>query len=149
MQFSDLEVGQTIESKQWRVVSQDMIQQFAEATGDHQWIHLDQVRCELESPFQTTIAHGFLTSSLMPKSFADLVSVDPKKYTMLNYGVDALRFLEPVRSGDKVKYAFTLSSIEQKPLGRLYKVDASVAIDHRDKPAMVGTFLMLLIANQG
>ncbi|GBL03215.1 MaoC family dehydratase [Glaciecola sp. KUL10] len=145
MKFSDLTLGQIVESDQWLVISQEMIQMFADATGDHQWIHLDQERCKNESPFKTTIAHGFLTTSLMPKCFGELITIDPSRQTLLNYGVDSLRFLESVRVDDAIKYRFELIEIEQKPNGKLHKVKATVLIKGREKPALVGVFLSLLI----
>lgn len=145
MDFSQLNIGDNLPETTWFKITQQMINEFAEATGDHQWIHLDQARCAKESPFGTTIAHGFLSASLMPMMFEQVISVDPAKFTMLNYGIDSLRFLEPVRVDDQIKYQFTVADIEQKPLGRLFKVAAQVDIDGRDKPALVGTFLTLLI----
>lgn len=145
MNFSDLKIGQVLESKNWISIDQNMVQKFADATGDHQWIHLDQDRCKVESPFKTTIAHGFLTTSLMPKCFGDLVSIDPSTQTLLNYGLDSLRFLEPVRIDDQIKYTFELVEVEQKVNGKLFKVKASVAIKDRKKPALVGVFLSLLV----
>ena len=102
----DLSVGETLEQTGWLTVTQEIINQFAEATGDHQWIHLDAERCEKESPFKTTIAHGFLTASLMPKAFAEVISPSENIASMINYGIDKLRFLEPVKSNDAVKYQF-------------------------------------------
>jgi acyl dehydratase len=145
MNFSDLSLGQVVESEEWLVIDQEMVQLFADATGDHQWIHLDQARCKLESPFKTTIAHGFLTTSLMPKCFGELITVDPKTQTLLNYGVDSLRFLESVRIDDAIKYRFELIEVEEKPNGKLHKVKATVLIKDRKKPALVGVFLSLLI----
>jgi len=110
----DLAVGDTLEQPEWLTVTQDMINQFADATGDHQWIHLDAARCEKESPFKTTIAHGFLTASLMPKSFAEVIAPDERIASMINYGIDKLRFLEPVKSNDAVKYQFKLVEITEK-----------------------------------
>ncbi len=82
----DLAVGDTLEQPEWLAVTQDMINQFADATGDHQWIHLDAARCEKESPFKTTIAHGFLTASLMPQF--KLVEISEKAQGKL-YKVEA------------------------------------------------------------
>ena len=84
----DLSVGDLLEQPEWLTVTQDMINQFADATGDHQWIHLDGARCEKESPFKTTIAHGFLSASLMPKAFAEVVSPSERIASMINYGID-------------------------------------------------------------
>lgn len=145
MEITQLLVGQQLESPDYHVVTQDQINQFAEATGDHQWIHLDEARCAKFSPYKTTIAHGFLTVSLMPKMFAQCIEVNPKTTTMINYGMDTLRFVEAVRVNDSIKYVFSLVNIEDKPQGKLYKFEGQVVIKGRDKPALIGSFLSLII----
>jgi acyl dehydratase len=146
MEFSQVKVGDELLQTQWFKITQQKINEFAVATGDHQWIHIDQERCAKESPFKTTIAHGFLSASLMPMMFEQVTSVDPMKFTMLNYGIDSLRFLEPVRVNDEIRYQFKVADVEDKAMGKLYKVAAQVEIQGREKPALVGTFLTLLIA---
>ncbi|MFQ3249571.1 MAG: acyl dehydratase [Glaciecola sp.] len=146
MEFSQVKVGDELPQTQWFKITQQKINEFAVATGDHQWIHIDQERCAKESPFKTTIAHGFLSASLMPMMFEQVTSVDPMKFTMLNYGIDSLRFLEPVRVNDEIRYQFKVADVEDKAMGKLYKVAAQVEIQGREKPALVGTFLTLLIA---
>jgi acyl dehydratase len=141
----DLKTGDVLFQPQWITVSQEMINQFAEATGDHQWIHLDEAKCEKESPFGTTIAHGFLSASLMPKAFAEVIAPNNKVRSMINYGIDKLRFLEPVKSGDAIKYQFKVSEITEKPQGKLYKVDGSCVLKSSGNPALVGSFLMLAV----
>ena len=84
MEFSQLSVGDKLADSDWFTVSQTKINEFAEATDDHQWIHVDEERCKQQSPFGSTIAHGFLSASLMPKMFEQVITVDPKKNTMLN-----------------------------------------------------------------
>jgi acyl dehydratase len=145
MEFSQLNVGDKLPQTTWFQITQQKINEFAVATGDHQWIHVDPDRCAKESPFKTTIAHGFLSASLMPMMFEQVITVDPAKFTMLNYGIDNLRFLEPVRVNDKIKYQFSVAHIEQKPMGKLFKMTGQVDIEGRDKPALIGTFLTLLI----
>ncbi|AEP29683.1 MaoC family dehydratase [Brumicola nitratireducens] len=145
MEFSKLNVGDNLPETAWFKISQQKINEFAVATGDHQWIHIDKERCAKESPFGTPIAHGFLSASLMPMMFEQVITVDPARNTMLNYGIDSLRFLEPVRVDDEIRYQFKVTDIEEKPTGRLFKVTAQVNIKDRDKPALVGTFLTLLI----
>ena len=141
----DLKTGDVLSQPQWITVSQEMINQFAEATGDHQWIHLDKARCEKQSPFGTTIAHGFLSASLMPKAFAEVIAPSDKVRSMINYGIDKLRFLEPVKSGDAIKYQFKVSEITEKPQGKLFKVDGSCVLKSSGNPALVGSFLMLAV----
>ena len=144
-QLLDLNEGEKLETSRWVLVDQSMINAFADATLDHQWIHVDEERCKQESPFKTTIGHGLLSTSLMPALFYDLIAYDTDRYALLNYGIDSLRYLEPVRSGDRIRYHCSLKSRQQKPTGQLFSFEASVEIDGRDKPAMVGTFLMLLV----
>lgn len=141
----DLAVGDVLTQSEWLTVTQEMINQFADATGDHQWIHLDSTRCQKESPFGTTIAHGFLTASLMPKAFSEVIAPSDKIASMINYGIDKLRFLEPVKSGDAVKYTFTLKEVVEKPQGKLFKVDGSCVLKSSGNPALVGSFLMLAV----
>jgi acyl dehydratase len=145
MNISSLNVNDALTSEHWYQITQEKVNAFAEVTEDFQWIHIDKKRCETESPFKTTIAHGFLTAALMPKMFAANVTIDPSKHTMLNYGIDSLRYLEPVRVLDEIKFKFSLTSIESKPMGGLYRFATQVDIKGREKPALVGEFLMLLL----
>lgn len=141
----DLSVGDVLEQANFLTVTQDMINQFADATGDHQWIHLDTTRCEKESPFKTTIAHGFLSASLMPKAFGEVLAPSDKIASMINYGIDKLRFLEPVKCNDALKYQFKLVDVSDKPQGKLFKVEASCILKSSGNPALVGSFLMLAV----
>lgn len=141
----DLKVGAVLSQEEWITVSQEMIRTFADATGDHQWIHLDEERCKGESPFGTTIAHGFLSASLMPKAFSEVIAPSEKIRSMINYGIDKLRFLEPVKSGDAIKYQFTVVEISDKPQGKLFKVEGSCVLKSSGRPALVGAFLMLAV----
>lgn len=141
----DLSVGDVLEQADFLTVTQDMINQFADATGDHQWIHLDMARCEKENPFKTTIAHGFLSASLMPKAFGEVLAPSDKIASMINYGIDKLRFLEPVKCNEGLKYQFKLVDVSDKPQGKLYKVEASCVLRSSGNPALVGSFLMLAV----
>ena len=141
----DLEIQQALPASSWTHITQSTINKFAEATGDHQWIHIDAERCQKESPFKQTIAHGFLSASLMPKAFEEVIQPHNEIASVLNYGINSLRFLEPVRVDDKVRYAFKVANIEQKPLGKLFTFDCAVEIDGREKPALIGQFLMLAV----
>lgn len=143
--ITELVVGQSLEQHEWLVVEQSMINLFADATQDHQWIHIDTARCEAESPFKTTIAHGFLTASLMPQAFNALILVPDSVSQVINYGVDNVRFLHPVASKSAIRYHFSVDSIEEKPLGRLLKMNATCLIKDVVQPAMVGKFLMLIV----
>ena len=141
-----LQPGDTLFPTAWKQIEQKQITEFADATGDHQWIHIDAERCAAESPFKSTIAHGFLSVSLMPLMFEGAVSIDHAAYSVLNYGVDKIRFLEPVRCNDRIRYIFSVASRTEKALGTLFALDCKVEIEGRDKPAMLGTFLMLVVA---
>mgnify|MGYP000106094139 CR=1 FL=1 len=127
------------------VVDQALINDFADLSGDDYWLHTDPARAKIESPFKTTIAHGFLTASLMPKAFEEVVAPSDKIASMINYGIDKLRFLEPVKSGDAVKYFFELKEVTEKPQGKLYKVEGSCKLKSSGNPALVGSFVMLAI----
>jgi hypothetical protein len=124
-------------------VSQDMINKFAELTGDHQWIHVDVERCKRESPFKTTIAHGFLTLSLLPtlRSGAKFRIVGYGNAT--NYGADKLRFVSPVPAGSKVHARSRLVDAEAKPKGTQVTTEIAVHVDGSDRPALLYTMLVL------
>jgi acyl dehydratase len=129
----------------WITITQADITLFAKATNDHQWIHVDPKRCEKESPFATTIAHGYLTVTLMPNSLYQSIQPDPAYQSLLNYGVDKIRFIEPVRVNDRIRFVSTLLKTEQKASGKLFYFETSAEIEGRSKPAMKGVFLTLLV----
>lgn len=141
----ELQVGEQLPVSDWRVITQGDIDLFAKATGDHQWIHVDPTRCARDSPFKSTIAHGYLTVTLMPNAFYHMFAADPHYPTILNYGVDKIRFLEPVRVNDKIRFVSTLERVEQKSTGKLFYFSTKVDIEGRAKPALQGIFLMLLV----
>jgi acyl dehydratase len=144
-QIQNLEVGQTLKNSEWVSITQEKIDAFANATSDFNWIHIDSAKCQNESPFGTTIAHGFLSATLIPALFYDMVDIDFEAYTLLNYGVDSIRFIEPVRCEDSIRYCSKLAEKEVKPSGTLLKFDCTVEIKDRDKPAMIGRYLLLLV----
>lgn len=141
----ELEAGEELGITEWISIDQNVISRFADVTNDQQWIHVDVERCKKESPFKTPIAHGLLSTALMPNAFYQLISLDSNTQTLLNYGVDKLRFLEPVRVNDKIRYHVRLDSRTVKSTGVLYRFNTQVEIENRDKPAMIGIFLMLLV----
>jgi acyl dehydratase len=131
-------VGSVVGTSEWMLVDQEMINKFADATGDHQFIHIDAEAAKL-TPFGGTIAHGFLTLSLMPvlSAKADLPRLDNVKMGV-NYGSDKLRFLAPVRSGKRVRAHFKLTSMEEKRPGQWQQSqEVSVEIEGEDKPALI------------
>ena len=141
----ELTLGEQLPIGNWISISQADINLFADATNDHQWIHVDQQRCKKESPFGTTIAHGYLTVTLMPNSLYQSIEPDPINKSLLNYGVDKIRFVEPVRVDDRIRFLSTLIKIEQKTSGMLFYFETIAEIEGRDKPAMKGVFLTLLV----
>ncbi|MFT6285202.1 MAG: acyl dehydratase [Arenicella sp.] len=140
-----LTLGEQLPVGDWISISQSDINMFAKATNDHQWIHVDPQRCAKESPFRTTIAHGYLTVTLMPNSLYQSIEPDPEHQSLLNYGVDRIRFVEPVRVDDRIRFKSTLINIEQKASGMLFYFETTAEIEGRDKPAMKGVFLTLLV----
>ncbi len=142
-QFAGREIGVS----GWLTLEQERIDRFAECTGDHQWIHVDAERARRESPFGTTIAHGFLTLSLLPGLRADLGLVPEGVAHVLNYGLDRVRFLAPVRAGARLRVRVRLLAVQDKGPGRkLLKTENTVEIEGEETPAMVAETLALLIA---
>ncbi|GMV46444.1 MAG: MaoC family dehydratase [Pseudomonadota bacterium] len=135
--LADLEplVGQEIGTSAWLVVDQARIDRFAEATGDRQWIHVDPVRAAA-GPFGTTIAHGYLTLSLLPELFASGFAIDDVKMGV-NYGLNRVRFPTPVPSGSRLRARFRLLGYEPLPGGAQLSVEATVEIEGAGKPACV------------
>lgn len=128
-------VGSVIGTSAWIEVTQSMIDLFAEATGDHQWIHLDRERAARELPGGTTIAHGYLTLSLLPRMSAEVLEV-ARKSRSLNYGSNKVRFLTPVPSGAKVRLVQTLKAFEAVPGGARLVLESVVEIEGKPKPAL-------------
>jgi len=111
-----------------------MIDDFARATDDHQWIHVDQEKAAAESPFGTTIAHGFLTLSLIPFFFHELFQVESTKIA-INYGVNRVRFTAPVPSGSRVRLRGTISKCEPVANGLKYFMDCTFELENSKRPA--------------
>ena len=120
-------------------VSQEVINKFADATGDHQWIHLDVERCEKESPFGTTIAHGFLTLSLLPmmSGLAKASYAIVGAGNAVNYGSDKLRFLSPVPAGSKIHSHSRLVSVEAGKKGTRVEQETAIHVVGNDRPALI------------
>jgi hypothetical protein len=124
-------------------VTQEMINKFADLTGDHQWIHVDVERAQRESPFRQTIAHGFLTLSLLPalRASADFQLVGYGNVT--NYGADKLRFVSPVPAGARIHARSRLVAVEAKPKGTQLTQEVNVHVVGNDKPALIYVMLTL------
>jgi acyl dehydratase len=126
----------------WHTVTQDHVNQFAEATGDHQWIHVDPEMAK-QGPFGGTIAHGYLSLSLLPMLLSQVMSVTDARMGV-NYGTDKVRFINPVPVGSKVRVKAKLLEGNRKGEGVLYKVGVELEIEGNDKPAMVGEVLYMV-----
>ena len=126
----------------WVMLDQERINMFAEATGDHQWIHVDPERAA-KGPFGTTIAHGYLSLSLLPRLLDDVIEVTDAS-AGINYGIDRVRFTAPVPVGSPVRVKAKLVSAERRGKGVLYKLGVEVEIKGGEKPALVGEVLYLV-----
>ena len=135
-------VGKEIGVSDWLVIAQDRINAFADATGDRQWIHLDAERAKRESPFGKTIAHGFLTLSLISHLMQQTVQIRTGSRLAVNYGLNRVRFPAPVREGSRVRGHFTLASF--KDLGDSYETIflCSVECEGLEKPACVAEWIV-------
>lgn len=133
----------------WVRVDQMMIDAFAELTGDRQFIHVDPVRSSAETPFGGTIAHGFLTMSLLSGMAYEVLPAPAEAVMSINYGFDKLRFLSPVRSGLRVRARFRLAEItERKPGEMLSRFEVTVEIEGSDKPALAAEWLGVAVLRQ-
>ncbi len=128
-------VGGDLGSSDWITVDQPRIDRFAEATGDHQWIHVDPQRAA-EGPYRTTIAHGFLTLSLLPQMFESAFEV-ADSHMGVNYGLNRVRFPAPVPSGRRVRGHFKLLAFEPVEGGAQLTVEVTVECEGQAKPACV------------
>ena len=137
-------VGAEIGVSDWIVVEQSRIDSFAETTEDRQFIHIDPAAAA-QTPFGGTVAHGFLTLSLLSRMGAEAMLVPDGTKMAINYGLDRVRFLAPVLSGSRVRGRFTLDSIEEKAPGQvLMRHIVTVEIDGADKPALTAVWLGLI-----
>jgi acyl dehydratase len=139
-------VGRELGVTDWVVVDQRRVDGFAEVTDDRQWIHVDAERARRESPLGTTIAHGFLTLSLLARFAYELGLVPPEGTHLLNYGLGRVRFLAPVKTGARIRDRVVLLRVEDKRPGqRLVATRHTVEIEGEDKPALVAESLVLLV----
>ena len=142
-------VGREVGVTDWLAVEQDRIDQFADATDDHQYIHVDAERAA-QTPFGGTIAHGFLTLSLLSALSSRGGGLKLENTVMgINYGLDRVRFVNPVRSGQRIRARFTLSSAEEKRTGQfLLRYGVTVEIDGEEKPALVADWLGMTVVSE-
>ena len=140
-------VGRELGVSDWVSVDQARIDRFAEATDDRQWIHVDAERAQRESPLGTTIAHGFLTLSLLARFGYELGLVPPEGAHLLNYGLDRVRFMAPVKAGARIRDRVVLLKVEDKRQGRkLLTTRHTIEIEGEEKPAMIAESLVMLVA---
>ncbi|HLM05715.1 MAG TPA: MaoC family dehydratase [Blastococcus sp.] len=133
-------VGKHLGYSDWVTVTQEQVDQFADATGDHQWIHVDAERAARESPFGGPIAHGFLTLSLLPMLMPQVVEITGFRMGV-NYGTDKVRFPSPVPVGSRVRAGATLDGADPIDGGIAMVLTVTVEIEGASKPAMVATSL--------
>jgi len=135
-------VGQEVAASDWVEVTQSRINDFADATEDHQWIHLDAERAATDSPFKTTIAHGFLTLSLLPHLAAQAFSVSGNWRMGINYGLNRLRFISPVPSGSRIRARFALQAVEEVIGGVQLTWAVTVEVEGSQKPSLAAEWLV-------
>ncbi len=139
-------IGEELGVSGWIEIDQSMIDSFAATTRDRQWIHVDVERAKQESPYHAPIAHGFLTLSLLPTLTDDLRIIPKGVAVTINYGLDRLRFLAPVRAGSRVRLRSKLLALDEKAKGQhLMKTLSTLEIEGEDKPAFVAETLLLHI----
>jgi len=134
-------VGQEVAISDWLVVTQDRINAFADATGDHQWIHVDSQRARAETPFGATIAHGFLTLSLLSVLMRDAVTVSGPRMT-LNYGLNRVRFVSPVPSGSRIRARVALATVDDMVDSIQAIWSVTIEREGGDKPAVVAEWIV-------
>ena len=134
-------IGEEIAVSNWLEVTQARIDQFADATGDRQWIHVDQARAATDSPFKTTIAHGFLTLSLLSPLLRDSMQFSGLRMA-INYGVNRVRFISPVPAGARIRARIAVHSVEDVTGGFQVTWLATVEREHSDKPACAAEWIV-------
>ncbi len=134
-------IGKELEPTGWLDVSQERIDTFAQATGDHQWIHVDPVRAA-EGPFGTTIAHGYLTLSLCAPLLAEALAGLTDSSLSINYGVNRVRFPAPVPAGSRIRARVTVASIDEVPGGEQAVLVTTVEREGSEKPVCVAEIVI-------
>ena len=133
-------IGQEIVVSEWMEITQDRIDRFADATEDHQWIHVDVERARRDSPFHATIAHGFLTMSMLSRLLNSSIEFGTAKMGV-NYGFNRLRFTDPVPAGSRVRGRFTLQALDEIDGGVQTTWSVVVEREGSEKPCMVAEWL--------
>ncbi|MBC3777876.1 MaoC family dehydratase [Pseudomonas sp. SWRI99] len=136
-------VGKELGRSEWLTIDQERINLFAEATGDYQFIHVDPIKAA-QTPFGSTIAHGLLSLSLMPKLMEDILVLPEGVKMVVNYGLDSVRFIQPVKVDSKVRLKVDMVEVTEKKPGQwLLKATATLEIEGSDKPAYIAEPLSL------
>jgi acyl dehydratase len=142
-------VGQELGVSPWLTVDQGQINEFADCTGDYQWIHVDVERAKRESPLGSTIAHGYLTLSLLPAMLMEVGIVPAGVSQVLNYGLDRVRFIAPVKAGARIRNRVVLLAAGPQVEGRfLLTFQNTVEIEGGTKPALIAQTLALLFPDE-
>jgi acyl dehydratase len=143
--FEEIEAaaGEEIGTTDWVEITQERVNQFADATGDHQWIHVDEDKAK-DGPFGGTIAHGYLTLSLIPFLGSQVFSLETPG-AKLNYGVNKVRFPHPVRVGSRIRDRVTMGEVTDLPAGKQLTLRHTLEIEGQAKPACVAETVVLLL----
>ncbi|HZG22745.1 MAG TPA: MaoC family dehydratase [Herbaspirillum sp.] len=134
--------GQEVATSAWMTVTQEQVDRFAEATGDHQWIHVDVQRAARELPYGGTVAHGFLTLALLPRMLSESIGMGPDVRMLLNYGLNRVRFPAPLPVGRRVRGIIALQAVEEVAGGVQLTWLVTVECEGADKPVCVAEFLV-------
>jgi len=135
-------IGREIGVTEWMLLTRERIQQFAEVTDDRQWIHLDQERARRDSPYGTTVAHGFLTLSLLSSFLRQVLQIREGTRMSINYGLNRVRFPAPVLAGTKIRARFSLRSVEEVAGGFEVVLEAKVETENTNKPCCVAEWVL-------
>jgi acyl dehydratase len=139
-------IGEALGASSWIMVDQKRINEFAQCTDDRQWIHVDVERAVKESPFGGTVAHGFLTLALLAPTIFEVMLSRVEVKQAINYGLERVRFLAPVRAGRRVRNCVKIASMEDKGAGRtLLTTENTIEIEGEDKPAMIALAQVMLM----
>ena len=143
---TETQIGREVGVSNWITVDQKMIDDFANTTHDTQWIHTDPIRAAAETPFGGTISHGFLTLSLASRFAYDCFPMLPGQVMGINYGMNKLRFLMPVRAGARLRGRFTLQAVKARSATDLLRTNTlTIEIEGEDTPALVAEWLGLAV----
>ncbi|MDA2811023.1 MaoC family dehydratase [Nocardiopsis sp. RSe5-2] len=147
--FADLDAliaaeGEELGSSDWLEIDQDRIDLFADATGDHQWIHVDREKAA-QGPFGSTIAHGFLSLSLLAHFGPQVYTLEKAPTMGINYGLNKVRFLQPVKAGSRVRDTVRLTGTRTTDKGVVLTLEHTVEIEGEERPALIAEALVMIV----